>query len=682
MKNFNLRKKILFLLLPLFIFSFLVLAFVIGFDVKKVVMRDAQKQILTLCDSQVNFINGTLEKHQKIAQLAAKNMYSFATDLTEKEINQMLVDYAESNHDTMGTGVFFEPYQYKKNLLFYGPYAYKKQGKAIVTMEYSNKESNYFDDHWYQIGKNKERKLVWTAPFYDPVTKITMLSTVVPVYKNNKFIGVATADIDLEKIKEKIQSIKIGKTGSAWLIGSDGTYFVHNDKEKVLKTQISAESNKDLRELWTKVKSGQTGDTSFDVNGTKHLAFYTPIKGVGWYLIIQVPEKEILNPILGPLFTKIILISIIVIFLVSFIVYFLVNYLVKLIRKFQQLMESVAQGNLTEQMDYRSNDELGEMSHSFNRMLENVINLIKQVKEMGKTTLESAKSLVIVSEQASLSTEQVAHATEDIAKGANEQSKQANDGVLLLGQLAEEIVQVNHLSIESKKGAEETQDLMKASKNIVEVLQKANEENAKETQKVATDITSLSEKSTTISQIIETINSIADQTNLLALNAAIEAARAGEHGKGFAVVAEEVRKLAEESGEAAKRISILIADIQQQVIYIVNSMNKSKDIVENQNKAVLDTDNAFVQINGLVETISEQIINVSQSLQLMEKQKSDVLNKMEQLAAISQQTAANTEEVSASTEEQSASVEEINASANELTNIVTSLQEAINKFKI
>jgi len=201
-------------------------------------------------------------------------------------------------------------------------------------------------------------------------------------------------------------------------------------------------------------------------------------------------------------------------------------------------------------------------------------------------------------------------------------------------------------------------------------------------QAVAKKIKGLGERSLEISEIVNTIEDIAAQTNLLALNAAIEAARAGEQGRGFAVVAEEVRKLAEESQDAAGQISGLIGEIQTEtqkvVVVVADGAKRTEDGVA----TVEQTREAFEQIGTAVEEMSERITEIAAAAEQISAETTEMENSISEVAAVAEQSSASAEQVSASTQETSASTQEIAASAQELARTAEQLQELVGRFTL
>jgi len=192
----------------------------------------------------------------------------------------------------------------------------------------------------------------------------------------------------------------------------------------------------------------------------------------------------------------------------------------------------------------------------------------------------------------------------------------------------------------------------------------------------------LGERSKEIDQIVEAISNIAGQTNLLALNAAIEAARAGEHGRGFSVVAEEVRKLAEQSQEAAKQISGLISVIQTDTNEAVLAMNQGTQEVKIGTTLVGNSGEAFKEIQNIVSDVSGKVQAISASVEELSSSSLQIVDSVNEIDKLSGKSSEETQSVSAATEEQSASVQEIASASQTLANIAVELQKKASKFQI
>ena len=192
----------------------------------------------------------------------------------------------------------------------------------------------------------------------------------------------------------------------------------------------------------------------------------------------------------------------------------------------------------------------------------------------------------------------------------------------------------------------------------------------------------LNDKSHKVREIVEMINSIAGQTNLLALNAAIEAARAGEHGRGFAVVAEEVRKLAEQSGQASEQIGTILSDMLRDIEKVVNVSNDTRLAV---NKGVDTIEYANVSFNNITTNIEETLKRVHEVVNLTEEQSQVVYSVKEivqNVTGLNEQSITATENTAACAEEVNVSIKEISANASSLDQAACELQESIAKFKL
>ena len=183
-------------------------------------------------------------------------------------------------------------------------------------------------------------------------------------------------------------------------------------------------------------------------------------------------------------------------------------------------------------------------------------------------------------------------------------------------------------------------------------------------------------------EVVSFIKNIAGQTNLLGLNAAIEAARVGEQGRGFAVVAEEVRKLAEQSQEATKQISELIGGIQGDTEQAVAAMDNGTREVKLGAEVVNTAGQAFHEIVTLVEQVSDQVREVSSTIEQMAIGSQQIVESVNRIDHLSKEAAGQAQTVSAATEEQSASMEEIASSSQSLAQLALELRDAVGKFRV
>src|SRR4051812_28556738 len=191
----------------------------------------------------------------------------------------------------------------------------------------------------------------------------------------------------------------------------------------------------------------------------------------------------------------------------------------------------------------------------------------------------------------------------------------------------------------------------------------------------------LSQRSERIGGITETITRIAGQTNLLALNAAIEAARAGEQGRGFAVVADEVRKLAEESEQAAASIGALVGEMQSETGRVVEVVGASATRSEEGAAIVRSARDAFGRIGERIEDVTARIEEIAQGAGAIAANAESMRSAMTEVASVTEQSSAGAEEVSASTQQTSSSTQQISAAAQELASTAESLAELVHRFK-
>jgi len=327
-------------------------------------------------------------------------------------------------------------------------------------------------------------------------------------------------------------------------------------------------------------------------------------------------------------------------------------------------------------------DEIGQVADALADMRNAIRKLMKHIIESSEQLAASSEELTASADQSAQAANQVAASITDVAHGAEEQLSVANDTSTVVQKMSANIQQV---AVNAKEvSGQSAQAANKANKGHNSVDKAINQMSHIEQTVINSSlvVAKLGERSKEIGEIVDTISGIASQTNLLALNAAIEAARAGEQGRGFAVVAEEVRKLAEQSQEAAVHIGELIGEIQGDTDKAVIAMNDGTREVKIGAEVVSDTGKAFQEIVSLVNTVSDQTKEISVAIEQMAIGGQKIVGSVKQIDELSKKASGEAQTVSAATEEQSASMEEIASSSQALAHLAMNLREAVSKFKI
>lgn len=474
-------------------------------------------------------------------------------------------------------------------------------------------------------------------------------------------------------------SEKLSKGNELHLISSDKRDFSSVKVDESTK-------NKDKfvdQGFYTKMLESKEEQGNMEVrfNGINYLAFYNKIKDMNYMLVALIPITSLNESSQQILFLMVAMIVIAVILAFAIGIY-MATGMSRTINRIINAAERAASGDLTVNPVSKRRDELGKLTKSINNMIYNVRHLVEQISDTTTKVTKSASLVTNNSQQVASVSQEISRAIQEISQGASSQASDAEQGVMKISSLADTINTVTNNAKSIDSFTKDTLEMTKKGLMSIDDLNNKAKETTRISQEILEDIKNLDSHSKSIGKILKVITGIADQTNMLSLNATIEAARAGEMGRGFAVVADEVRKLAEQSINAAKEISIIVKDTQDQTAKAVEKAISTEDILNSQNEAVGNTVDAFNKIKSSMEALAGKVEQIMSGIMEMEENKEQAINSIQNISAVSEETAASSQEVNASTEEQLSCIEELASYAAELEQSSNELGESISKFTV
>ncbi len=367
----------------------------------------------------------------------------------------------------------------------------------------------------------------------------------------------------------------------------------------------------------------------------------------------------------------------------SAIAYKMNNMIAKPLRVLQNAVMTIAAGDLTsDDLQIRSKDELGQLAASFNTMKNTLKGLLSQLMDNARHLSASAEQLSASTEEVTASSTELAVHAEETSHNTMNSAKFARENAVAMEETAAAVERIADSSTTLQDSAAGT--LSVANQGAVDIQSAGQQMDAiYESTKLTTDlIQRLSKQSEDIENISKVITSITAQTNLLALNAAIEAARAGEAGKGFAVVADEVRKLAEESGQSAGQIVTLTNEIQADTRNVERAVQESLRTVETGVNVINNAGASFKKIVNEIDNMKLQIEEISAVTEEISASAKHVSQSVTEIAVSSEATAEQAASSQASSQQQLSTLQEVTAVANDLSGQAIDLQGLVNNFKI
>ena len=554
-----------------------------------------------------------------------------------------------------------------------GMYIYKEDGTKIGSgndrildeVQSYDKQMEFYNT-FKGFLENSGKDTLWITGLNDSYQNIYFVRNMKSLATMNE-IGIIVISINSRYINSVLQHVELDTNADVFILDENQNIVAHLDQEKL------GVKNEDefITTIYGTELSGnftQSGDL---------ISFATATNG--WKAVTKEPVSSLMSEMKA---TRSSIITIVVLCaILSAVIGGLISFSIsKPLKYIMNLMSKAENGDLTVYSNLNGKNEIGKLSQSFNKMIENIRNLINEVNHAVTEVEKGSDIMKTEAEQSAAAAAQVSTAINELALGSTEQAKQAENGYALMEGLARTINQVIkriEITMEMISRTEESRD---HAANTVGRLNEKTKNAVKSTQVINEEIKKLNEEAKEIIKVIQVIENISEQTNLLALNAAIEAARAGEAGKGFAVVADEIRKLAMHSKDATGMISNIISRIESEIKETVSVVETSDKIFEEQSKIVYETDSKFKEMAASMEKVIEQIENINRSIIEIEEQKEKSTEAIGQIAAIVEENAASIEEVTATSEEQASFSEHLSMLAGNLNQVIEGLKGSVSKF--
>jgi sigma-B regulation protein RsbU (phosphoserine phosphatase) len=357
---------------------------------RKIVLKNVEENARNLTFATVNKIETMLTGVEKVPSYLAFTLEKY--DYNRKELLQVIEDQITTHTEIFGSTVAFEPYTFDSSSLYFAPYFYKDKGQ--IKFRFLGSDAyRYFIKDWYIIPKELN-KPGWSEPYFDEGGGNIIMSTYsVPFYRNikatKKFIGVATADISLEWLVGIISRISVYRSGYAFLVSKNGVFITHPDKSLIMRESIFslAEEAGDtsLHKIGRDMVQGGEGFVSLKSfsKGEKCRMYYAPLPSIGWSLGVVIPEDELFADIRN-LNREIIIIGSAGFILLFLIIVFISRTITRPLRILAKKTTDIARGNLNVEIPVvKSNDEVGDLSRSFENMR---VALIEYISNLAETT--------------------------------------------------------------------------------------------------------------------------------------------------------------------------------------------------------------------------------------------------------------------------------------------------------
>lgn len=667
----------LFLIFFASIVSMVLVVGILSYQISKGVIKDkvaaASHETIVQATDKVDFLLESLENitvqimsdetvSDNMLKYKDKTLSNFDKLQTGQSVNNRLKSYVLSNSKLADVHII--------------PYApdVTDTYRSITTLR-----DDVYKSPWFEEIKNGDGRITFLGTSkagYAASANTFAVARVLRNIKSGTIEGILILEVKTSALKDALGTVSIGEGSEIRIVTKDNkvVYSDNSDEiESAYRIDLPAHIN----------SSGKTsGSFDTELGDQHHLAVFDPISKSGWYVIGAVPVGELVKD--AEQISDITVIMVIISALLAiFVGYVVIRLIARPIVAIRNLMVEGAGGNLTVRTKNTSRqDEIGQLSVSFNQMMEQITSLVSRTNISAKEVLDTASELSDASKKTEQAAKEIAVATEEIASGASSLAVEAERGSDLTGSISQKVGHVVDANVLMEAAAAEVQQASRKGTSYMAELITKTGTTEDMIRSMADKVEKLQESTSSIRKILDMLNNITKQTNILSLNATIEAARAGAAGKGFMVVADEIRKLADQSKQSIDVVAQITERIQTEMKETVAVLSEAYPIFQEQITSVKDADGIFKQVQQQMDGFAGKLQEVTLSVQELKNSQVVLSDAMSNVSAVAEQSSATSQEVASLSTEQLSISSGLVRLSDKLEELSDSLKESLSKFSI
>lgn len=678
-------------------------------------MREKIDESVLYNITEINRLTGIMEKRASDLAAFASEIHDIKKQSVninyEKVFSEYLINTFTHTPEAIGGGIWFDRYAFINNNPYYGPYVFwNSDNKVEFTWDLSASEYDYLNQDWFKFAlpENHNRNLkrpknyYWTAPYIDEAGSGALMITVDAfIYdKKNRIIGITTVDWELEAMIKTLSESRISPHSESFLIDRENNIIITYTKDISYTMK-----NSSLFDWYSNISPDRNGIKFIDDG--ERIIYYTYTNS-GMLYGAEVPKSDLSGSIIS-LVTNNIIIAFILLLIIILAIRLFLNKALSPVSSIAEHFRTVATGDLSSNLNFKSRDEIGNISDSFNLIENNFRTIINDIKEASAVNRESGSAIM---EYSAISVDELNYINTDITSINKNAAALDNDAVnsltlskhfkdfmqnltAMIGEQAASIEQSSSSINQMAASIRSLAEISESRLNMVNNLKNIASDGERAMEQSIDTIKKVSSSAEIISELLSVITNIASQTDLLAMNAAIEAAHAGDAGKGFSVVADEIRNLAENTANNSKEIEHSLRTVMENITLSETNTQNTGEIFRNIINGINDVGNSFMEMKSAMYELSigsnqvidalESIVRITTSVQNSTGEVNDKINSIstavQNVSTISSTTRSEVGNITERLSKLFKNIETISRIGRENVEIIKKLESLAGKFK-